>query len=156
MLLLPAKKQKTPVCIREIQVHKLWTKVYSQKGLTTMKWGGGGGILVIITSIGAVSCALTCGFCKVLHTVIHPCNAENSKHLNTSCNYDIKASKNNFFLFFKGSLSSTKDRIIKSHNGSVFKSSTNKNCITPSLPVCHYQETSTNAVCCTTTLCCCF
>ena len=34
-----AKKQKTLVCIREIQVHKLWTKVYSQSGLTAMiKW----------------------------------------------------------------------------------------------------------------------
>ena len=30
------KKQKTPTCIREIQVHKLWTKVYSQQGLTAM------------------------------------------------------------------------------------------------------------------------
>ena len=30
-------KQKTLVCIREIQVHKLWTKVYSQKGLTAMQ-----------------------------------------------------------------------------------------------------------------------
>ena len=37
MPLLPAKKQKTPACIREIQVHKLWTKVYSQKGLTVIK-----------------------------------------------------------------------------------------------------------------------
>ena len=36
MLLLPVKKQKTLACIREIQVHKLWTKVYSQKGLTAM------------------------------------------------------------------------------------------------------------------------
>ena len=27
-------KNKTPACIREIQVYKLWTKVYSQKGLT--------------------------------------------------------------------------------------------------------------------------
>ena len=36
MLLPPAKKQKTPACIREIQVHKLLTKVYSQKGLTAM------------------------------------------------------------------------------------------------------------------------
>ena len=34
MPLVPAKKQKTPTCIREIQVHKLWTKVYSQQGLT--------------------------------------------------------------------------------------------------------------------------
>ena len=34
--LLPAKNQKTPACIREIHVHKLWTKVYSQKGLTAM------------------------------------------------------------------------------------------------------------------------
>ena len=32
----PAKKQKILACIREIQVHKLWTKVYSQKGLTAM------------------------------------------------------------------------------------------------------------------------
>ena len=37
------KKQKTPARIREIQVHKLWTKVYSQQGLTTMGGGGGGG-----------------------------------------------------------------------------------------------------------------
>ena len=29
-------KIKTPAGIREIQVHKLWTKVYSQKGLTAM------------------------------------------------------------------------------------------------------------------------
>ena len=36
MPLVPAKKQKTPACIREIQVHKLWTKVYSQQGLTAM------------------------------------------------------------------------------------------------------------------------
>ena len=35
MPLPPAKKQKA--CIREIQVHKLWTKVYSQKGLTAMR-----------------------------------------------------------------------------------------------------------------------
>ena len=33
---LPAEKQKTPAFIREIQVHKLWTKVYSPKGLTAM------------------------------------------------------------------------------------------------------------------------
>ena len=33
---VPAKKQKTPACIREIQVHKLWTKVYSQQGLAAM------------------------------------------------------------------------------------------------------------------------
>ena len=31
------KKQKTLACIREIQVHKLWTKVYSQKELTAMR-----------------------------------------------------------------------------------------------------------------------
>ena len=36
MPLIPAKKQKTPAYIREIQVHKLWTKVYSQQGLTAM------------------------------------------------------------------------------------------------------------------------
>ena len=36
LLLQPAKKQKTPACIREIQVHKLRTKVYSLKGLTAM------------------------------------------------------------------------------------------------------------------------
>ena len=30
------KKQKTLACIREIQGHKHWTKVYSQKGLTAM------------------------------------------------------------------------------------------------------------------------
>ena len=36
MLLPPVKKKKTPAYIREIQVHKLWTKVYSQKGLTAM------------------------------------------------------------------------------------------------------------------------
>ena len=67
-----------------------------------------------------------------------------------------KTTSSFFFFFFKGSLSSTKEHIIKSHYGSVFKSSTNKNCMTPSLPVCHYQETLTNAACCTTTLCCCF
>ena len=39
MLLLPVKKQKTLACIREIQVHKLWTKVYCQKGLTAMSVG---------------------------------------------------------------------------------------------------------------------
>ena len=33
---VPAKKQKTPACIRKIQVHKLWTKVYSQQGLAAM------------------------------------------------------------------------------------------------------------------------
>ena len=38
MPLPPAKKQKTPACISEIQVHKLWTKVYSQKGLTVMSF----------------------------------------------------------------------------------------------------------------------
>ena len=27
-----SKKPKTPACIREIQVRKLWSKVYSQKG----------------------------------------------------------------------------------------------------------------------------
>ena len=38
MLLLPAKNtQKSPVCKREIRVHKLWTKVYSQNGLTAMQ-----------------------------------------------------------------------------------------------------------------------
>ena len=37
MPLLPAKRQKTPACIRQIQVHKLWTKVYSQKGLTAAR-----------------------------------------------------------------------------------------------------------------------
>ena len=39
-----SEKQKTKTktaCIREIQIHKLWTKVYSRKGLTDM--GGGGG-----------------------------------------------------------------------------------------------------------------
>ena len=36
MLLPPVKKRKTLACIREIQVHKFWTKVYSQKGLTAM------------------------------------------------------------------------------------------------------------------------
>ena len=38
MLLPPAKKQNTLACIRETQVHKLWTKVYSQKGLTAMTY----------------------------------------------------------------------------------------------------------------------
>ena len=52
------KKQKTLACIREIQVHKHWTKVYSQKGLTAMnnnhihkltkKGGGGGGRGVVM------------------------------------------------------------------------------------------------------------
>ena len=36
LLLLPAKKQKKLACTREIQVHKLRTKVYSLKGLTAM------------------------------------------------------------------------------------------------------------------------
>ena len=38
-----SKKQtkKTLACIREIQVHKLWTKVYSQNGLTAMVLGVG-------------------------------------------------------------------------------------------------------------------
>ena len=36
MPLPPEKKQKTLACLREIQVHKLWTKVYSRKGLTAM------------------------------------------------------------------------------------------------------------------------
>ena len=31
------KKQKTPAYIREIQVYRLWTKAYSQKGLTAMQ-----------------------------------------------------------------------------------------------------------------------
>jgi len=31
-----SKKQKTLACIRERQVHKHWTKVYSQKGSTAM------------------------------------------------------------------------------------------------------------------------
>ena len=31
-----SEKQKTPASIREIQVHQLWTTVYSQKGLTAM------------------------------------------------------------------------------------------------------------------------
>ena len=51
----PVKKQKTLASIREIQVHKHWTKVYSRKGLTAMNnnhihkltkrglVGGGGG-----------------------------------------------------------------------------------------------------------------
>ena len=37
VLLPPAKKQKTLACIRERQVHKLLTKVYSQKEVTAMK-----------------------------------------------------------------------------------------------------------------------
>ena len=36
MPLVPVKKQKTPACIREIQVHKNWTKVYSRQWLTAM------------------------------------------------------------------------------------------------------------------------
>ena len=32
-----SKKQKTLACIREIKVHKHWTKVYSQKGLMAME-----------------------------------------------------------------------------------------------------------------------
>ena len=32
-----SKRTKTLACTREIQVHKLWTKVYSQKGLTAMQ-----------------------------------------------------------------------------------------------------------------------
>ena len=31
------KTKDPPTCIREMQVHKLWTKVYSQKGLTAMQ-----------------------------------------------------------------------------------------------------------------------
>ena len=39
MLLPPAKTTtKDPGSIREIQVHKLWTKVYSQNGLTAMHY----------------------------------------------------------------------------------------------------------------------
>ena len=34
-----SKKQKTPACIRGIQVHKLWTKVYPQKGLAAAAAG---------------------------------------------------------------------------------------------------------------------
>ena len=30
------RRKKTVACIREMQVHKLWTKVCSQKGLTAM------------------------------------------------------------------------------------------------------------------------
>jgi len=30
------KRKEKKACIREIQVHKLWTKVYSQKGLTAI------------------------------------------------------------------------------------------------------------------------
>ena len=36
MPLPPVTKQKTPAYIREIQVYKCWTKVYSRKGLTAM------------------------------------------------------------------------------------------------------------------------
>ena len=36
MPLPPAKKQKTLACLRKVQVHKHWTKVYFQKGLTAM------------------------------------------------------------------------------------------------------------------------
>ena len=32
-----SEKTKDPACIREIQVHRLWTKVYSQQGLTAMR-----------------------------------------------------------------------------------------------------------------------
>ena len=39
MPLPPAKNKRPLACIREIQVHKLWTRVYSQKGLTAMGWG---------------------------------------------------------------------------------------------------------------------
>ena len=39
-MLLPPVKNKRPW---EIQVHKHWTKVYSQKGLTAMGGGGGEG-----------------------------------------------------------------------------------------------------------------
>ena len=38
MLLPPVQKQKILASIREIQVNKLWTKVYSQKGLTAMQY----------------------------------------------------------------------------------------------------------------------
>ena len=56
MLLPPAKKQKTPACIREIQVHKLWTKVYSQKGLTAMESPK---VAVLITNKPTVSVKAT-------------------------------------------------------------------------------------------------
>ena len=36
--LLPMKKQKTPILHKE-NIGLLWAKVYSQKGLTTMKVG---------------------------------------------------------------------------------------------------------------------
>ena len=32
------RREKILACIREIQVHKLWTKVYSQNGLTAMHY----------------------------------------------------------------------------------------------------------------------
>ena len=38
MLLPPVKKQKTRACVREIQVHKLWTNVYSQKCWQLWLW----------------------------------------------------------------------------------------------------------------------
>ena len=40
MPLLPVKKQKTPACLREIQVYRLWTKVYSPRGMTPMETPG--------------------------------------------------------------------------------------------------------------------
>ena len=42
------KKEKNLACIREILVHKLWTKVYPQKGLTAM------------VCVGACMCAYVC------------------------------------------------------------------------------------------------
>ena len=38
MPLPPVKKQKTRACVREIQVHKLWTNVYSQKRWQLWLW----------------------------------------------------------------------------------------------------------------------
>ena len=66
MPLPPVKKQKTLACIREIQVHKLWTKVYSQKGLTTLP-------LCCLTE-GDVSKVLvgTLAFCLLLCTFLSP------------------------------------------------------------------------------------
>ena len=65
MPLPPVKKQKTLACIREIQVHKLWTKVYSQKGLTATSdnqlgcgfWTGALGLVLLEVRSGlADSC----------------------------------------------------------------------------------------------------
>ena len=62
-----SKKTKNPACIREIQVRKLGTKVYSQKGLTAM---GVAHSMVCECTCGGVHgmvCDCTCG---VVHGIV--------------------------------------------------------------------------------------